>query len=288
MAEDIAPPPWLDQYCQRLSGEFARTTGDALAITPDRGAIMAPGATEQQYSAAFERLSNTRNTTRIVQVHMDRMVGQLICSYAAERDIDWTTAISQLNLTVKTGKALKTLVKLPRIVSVLPESIWLRCPNLAIGHFDAATSFAAPQDVEGAISFAAAREQLLIEANENPASGGKSAIARRMRKIQEAHGVLPCRRESISDIRDKMMAASIVLLEWEPEHFESHGTTKESVLSMWTQWKEQLDERGHVDADIFADDYRLPWEGAAPQTHDVEADVIPPEEVGGEDDEEQE
>lgn len=225
---------------------------DSSIIVKDSGGLMvASNATEDQVADAAQKL------VAISQIHsaqkrlIDQYLGQLIITYAAMTDKSWSESISCMNLTEDTGRAFKTLMKLPRMVEQLPEEVFNL--NLTSGHLEAATSFAGPKDPSELGNFNKDKVAILHKAAENPVERNKTWVAEQMRELQRQYGVAPSRTAPVGDARKAYEVYSQALIEWTDEDYSTFGVTRGVLLDRWRGYRDDLIERG-----ILADDSSNP------------------------------
>lgn len=248
-----APDPSLDHlrsffpaYINGVNANMSRLYNlPFVTVDPITGLSINGEPTIEDFQRLFTQLATLRDRSRRVATEMDRWIGQAVIDYSARHDVDWTTAISQLDLPRLTGRSAKTILKLPRIVSTLPDEIWNDCPNLTISHFDAATSFAGPNptNTEEVIRFAELRDDMLQRAS-NAGTWTKNDIANSMRQIQIDLGVAPSRPEATSSIAERFRQLSVMLLDWEDGDFATHHVNRELARQQWNDHYQLLIERG--------------------------------------------
>jgi hypothetical protein len=236
---------FLPKYVARLNANFLKTYNlPFVSADSDRGLMITGEPSDEDFQRLFAQLSCIRGQNCRVSLEMDRWIGQAIIDYAARHDTDWTSAVSQLDLPSHTGKSAKTLLKLPRIVSTLPDTIWQDCPNLTISHLDAATSFAGPDptDTEATIRFAEKRDEMLQQAS-NKGNWTKKDITIAMRNIQLDLGITPSRPEAGGSVSERFNRLSVMLIDWEEDDFAAHGISRARCQEIWRDTRETLIER---------------------------------------------
>lgn len=257
-----------------LNSMFQKNSEGLIAITPESGIVVSGQATPEQIQAAMNDIKQVSRMNYGQRRLIDRYLGQLICSYSALTGCDWTEAISTMNLVDVTGKAFKSLVKLPRMVSVLPDEAFM-LPGLTTSHYDAATSFAGPKDVAKLPEFNAGRMDILRAASEAPDERQKGWVIMEMRKLQTKFDILPSRRAPISDIRKAYEVCSQALLEWNDEDYEAFGVTKAELRDRWEGYKNEL-----IEKDLLSDNscdpttFTLPWRLSQPTTPESNGPII--------------
>lgn len=270
--------PWLIDYARRSCPLIDR----AGRITfNENGSIRVTGDLDDDaFKQAIGYIATSQVKNQTLSKFSDRWIGQLINQWVAERDSTVEEAISQLDLEKVTGKAKKTLSKLPRIVAVLPDEVF-SLPGLTTMHYDLVTSFGGPsKDIEKMASFNNDRINLLRTISENPSQWSKGGVKAAMRDLQNKYEVINNRKESLDSIRDKFTVASIMLIELTDEEIAEHGMTRISLRDRWDDLREQLTERNCAPDNVMADSgYTPPWvlqpRHRQPETTVIEAEVVP-------------
>lgn len=234
-------------------------------------------ATEEGLSTAARKLLAISEINAAQRVLIDRYLGQLILAYAAMKDVSWSEAIGDMNLTEDTGRAYKSLMKLPRAVSILPDEVFHL--GLTSGHLEAATSFGGPKDPEKLGDFNRDRVALLHKAAENPKERNKTWVAEQMRELQRQYGVAPS-RAPLGDARKNFELCSQALIEWNDEDYSTFGITRGILLDLWRGYRDELVERGILSDDSSNPDlFNLPARRATNRVIDVEMEVMDGEET---------
>lgn len=260
--------PWVSSISKRLR-DANGVDPRHIVIIPQVGITVNEQATDDEIRGALNGLIEIRDRNKTYQTMLDRFIGQLIVAYAARHDCEWSQAISELNLVENTGKAFKTLVKLPRIVTVLPDEAFL-LPGLTTSHFDAATSFGGPkEDPERMTEFNEKRVKILEEASSNPAEYTKQWVSERMRALQSDMGVQRSRPPGLNEIRAAYEVTSLALIKWTDADYESFGVSRGELLDRWEQYRAEL-----VDKDCLPENETDPLEMSLPwrATNVIEAE----------------
>lgn len=261
---------WLGGYLRNLSGKLESLPA-GTRLDPVLGIVLAGSPPDESYTRSIAAFSEIQSKNKLVSAAMDRIIGQLILHFVATRKTTVEEAISQLDLVNATSKSRRTLEKLPRIVSLLPDEVF-QLPGLSTMHFEAVTSFGGPKsDPESIDGFSRDRVALLREISESPSKWTKSAIHDRMREIQAKYKVESNRAERIEAIRTKFIDSSAMLLEWHDDDFTAAGLTRQQVYDYWCDWKEQLVERGVIDEELHSGGaFRPAWGRSSSKVIDVE------------------
>lgn len=272
---------WLVPYFTNLQGRLAATGVTGLQIDYDKGADIQGRHTDDEYRSVFVTLAVTQQKNQIISTAIDRMIGQMILHFMAEREVTLEDAVSQLDLVEITGKSLKTLSKLPRMVAVLPDEVF-KMPNLGTMHYVTVTSFSGPTDnLEEMPKFNDDRVRLLQAVSANPSDWNRIKLTAAMREIQGRYNVKARTREPVSEIIRKFIETSVAMKEWGDEQYELFGVSRVELLDRWEQYREELTERNQCPEDVMSPDkFSLPWDTGerdeAPGVIDAEiVDEIP-------------
>ena len=253
---------WTSPWVQSISKRLRDANGvdpRHIVIIPQIGVTVNEQATDEEIKGALNGLIEIRDRNKTYQTLLDRFIGQLIVAYAARHDCEWAQAISELDLVKETGKAFKTLVKLPRIVTVLPDEAFM-LPGLTTSHFDAATSFGGPKnDPEKMAEFNEKRVAILEEASTNPAEYSKQWVSEKMRALQADMGVERSRPPGLNEVRQAYEITSLALIKWTDADYEAFGITRAELLDRWEQYRADM-----VDKDALPENETDPLEMALP------------------------
>lgn len=241
-------------------------------IDHNTGLFISPDASPEKLKEIGQTLLSVSAMNKQQRKLIDWYIGQLIVNHAAINDCSWSESISVLDLVKDTGREFKTLIKLPRMVSVLPDEV-LRLP-LTAGHLEAASSFAAPKHVDDLREFNAGRLELLRSAAENPEERNRTWLTEKMRELQREFKVETRHQQTpLNELRKSYEVCSQALLEWSDEDYDTFGVYPGELKDHWRGYRDELVERG-----VLSDDstdpiaFSLPWriknEGA------IEAEVL--------------
>jgi hypothetical protein len=214
---------------------------DERIVAVDGVGLVLNEATEDDLGHAAQKLLAVAEINAAQRVLIDQYLGQLILTYSAMTNTSWSEAISNMNLTQDTGRAYKSLMKLPRMVSILPEEVFTI--GLTSGHLEAATSFGGPKDPDKLGDFNQDRVAVLHDAAMCPKERNKSWVAERMRELQRRYGVAPS-RAPMGDARKSYELCSQALIEWNDDDYETFGTTRGALYDRWRGYRDELIERG--------------------------------------------
>jgi hypothetical protein len=283
-------PTWLATYIPNLSK--AITKGGAT-IDFTQGLVIPENFSDDNYVEIISSLSGVQSKNRAVASAIDRFIGQAILDWVAAHTSTIDEAITQLDLERITGKAAKTLAKLPRMVAVLPNEAFT-LPNLSTVHWETATSFGGPKDnLENLQAFNADRLALLERVSENPSVWTRSILKSHMRDLQAKYSIVSNRKRPISEVADQYNVASAMLIDLTDEELEEHHqTTRVALTDRWRDLREQLVDAGKVPGSLV-DGYMPPWSNVtrpieaaievAAEATVVEPDVIPEDGEDGDD-----
>ena len=230
-----------------------------VSIDPTMGLVVKGDLTDGDYTLAAHWLQAGNVRLKAMKTAYDRFLGQLILHYSATRDCTWSDAISRLNLVAETSKAFKSLVKLPRIVSLLPDEAF-NMPNINTTILDAVCSYAPPEEPDKALSFNEGRMQILKDASDNPDDVTISKINQRMRALQSEHGVKPSRKTPLENLKHDFIMSSLMLINWHDDDYSAFGVTKDQTLGHWEGHRSELVERGYLrESEMDPGCVTLPW-----------------------------
>lgn len=251
--------PWIKSITKKLS-ENNNVSPNHIMILPFFGVEVTEGATDLEIEAALKGLLDVKDRNRTFMTLLDRFIGQLIVAYSHRHDVEWSEAISRLNLIEHTGKAFKTLMKLPRIVTNLPDEVFA-LSGLTTSHFDAATSFGGPKDdPEKMGHFYDKRVEILKEAATDPNEFGKAWVSEKMRALQADLGVKPSRKAGADMMKHNFMVTSLALIKWNDEDYRAFGIDRAELVDRWEEYRAEL-----VDKDVLPENeldplqMSLPW-----------------------------
>ena len=265
---------YLNKYFGSITKSLAVVGAEGVLLTPDAGITLTQNLTEEGYQGAFDVLATVQKKNRQITTMVDRFIGQLICQYVATRDTSIEEAVSQLSLEERTGKAMKTLAKLPRMVSVLPNEAFA-LPNLSTMHYEAVTSFGGPKDnAEHMAEFNQDRMNLLRQISENPNPWSKAKVGMAMRDIQAKFAVPRTRGMPLSEILEFFTSVSVMLVEWEDNEFEDFGVSREETEAKWSQYREMLTAKGYLNENVAP-----PWLTAHEEHVDEPGNIIEAQEA---------
>ncbi len=168
--------------------------------------------------------------------------------YAETHQTDWSDAISCMNLVEHTNKAFSTLLKLPKLVMELPDEAF-GLDNLTTTHLNTAVGFKGPEDVGQLREFGERRMDILRHVAAHPDDTGQPFIQQRMKALQKEMGVETPRRETIQSLLMKFAQASLMLVNWTDQDFDSFGVTKSQTQEYWDGYRAELVERGAIPQD---------------------------------------
>lgn len=277
MTTSLATRETIDKFKVGVNGLLEKY---GLTVCPRTGITFGADVTQEQVIDAAQRMMTVAEVNSAQKTLIDQYLGQIIVGFSAMADVSWAEAISTLNLVQDTGKGFKSLIKLPRIVTLLPEEAFSL--GLTSGHLDAATSFAGPKDPEQAGQFNIRRMDILRKAADDPVERNKSWVLDEMRKLQREFEVSPSRKVPTNDIRKAFEVCSQALVEWDQDDYENFGIKRNELLDRWYGYRDELIERG-----LLPDDstnpvvFTLPWNSKQNDTGpiiDAEAEVLPAEE----------
>ena len=226
--------------------------GGKIVIDAERGLVVTGAMSDTEYTQAAHFLHFTSRKLSDNKKTIDRYLGQLILTYAAERETSWADAISRLNLVEDTNRTFRQLMTLPKVVSQLPEEAF-GLPNLSMGDLKAAIAYAAPEDPENFRDFSDKRMEILKTVSEHPEDTGRDFIEQRMRALQGEHGIKPRKKESPQAVQLKFMQAALMLIRWTEADYEAFGVTRGQTLDYFEGYRAELVERG-----ILTDDETNP------------------------------
>lgn len=273
---------WTAPYFSNLQSRLTSAGVTGVQIDFEKGADIQGRHSDDEYKSALHLLSVTQQKNQIISTSIDRMIGQMILYFMAEREVTLEEAVSQLDLIEVTGKSLKTLSKLPRMVAVLPQEAF-QIPNLGTMHYVTVTSFSGPKDnLEEMPKFNEDRFNLLKAVSENPSDWNRIKLTAAMREIQSRYNVKARSREPIGEVIRKFIETSVAMKEWSDEQYELFGITRVQMIDRWEQYREELTERNHCPEDVMSPDkFTLPWDtgerNAQPEI--VEAEIISDEPI---------
>lgn len=274
MSEAIANPawtaPWLKSISTRLLTEN-KVSPAVIKLAPLEGVIVDEKATDQDIQNAIHGLLDVKDRNRTFMTLLDRFIGQLIVHHSVRHDCEWSESINSLDLIAHTGKAFKTLMKLPRIVTNLPDEVFA-LPGLTTSHFDAATSFGGPKEQpEKMAEFQERRVQILKEASVDPHEFGKAWVSEKMRALQAELGVKPSRKAGADTLKLNFMVTSLALIKWNEDDYRAFGVTRGELIDYWEGYRSEL-----VDKDVLPENELDPLQMSLPwrTTNIVEAEVV--------------
>lgn len=251
--------PWIKSIAKKLS-DNNNVSPQHIMILPFFGVEVTEKATDLEIEAALKGLLDVKDRNRTFMTLLDRFIGQLIVAYANRHDVEWSEAISRLNLIEHTGKAFKTLMKLPRIVTNLPDEVFA-LTGLTTSHFDAATSFGGPKDdPEKMAHFYDKRVEILKEAASDPNEFGKAWVSEKMRALQADLGVKPSRKAGADMMKHNFMITSLALVKWNDDDYRAFGIDRAELVDRWEEYRAEL-----VDKDVLPENeldplqMSLPW-----------------------------
>lgn len=251
--------PWLNSIKKRLLDDHG-VSPTHIMIMPLIGVEVTEKATDEEIENALKGLLDVKDRNRAFMTLLDRFIGQLIVAYSNRHDVEWSEAISRLNLIEHTGKAFKTLMKLPRIVTNLPDEVFA-LTGLTTSHFDAATSFGGPKDdPEKMAHFYDKRVEILQEAATDPNEFGKAWVSEKMRALQADLGVKPSRKAGADMMKHNFMITSLALVKWNDDDYRAFGIDRAELVDRWEEYRAEL-----VDKDVLPENeldplqMSLPW-----------------------------
>lgn len=205
---------------------------------------------------------------------IDWYIGQLIVNHSAVHDCSWSESISVLDLVRDTGREFKSIIKLPRMVTMFPDEIF----NLPItsGHLEAASSFGGPKQVDDAREFNLGRLDLLRRCAEDPEERNRTWLTEKMRELQAEYKVQHDRQTPIAELRKAYEVVSQAVVEWNDEDYDTFGVTRGELMDRWQGYRDELVERGLL-SDNSTDpiSFSLPWRTGYDKAGQViEAEVV--------------
>lgn len=226
------------------------------------------------FKQAGEVLMNMSQGNKQQRKLIDWYIGQLIVNHSAVHDCSWSESISVLDLVRDTGREFKSIVKLPRMVTMFPDEIF----NLPLtsGHLEAASSFGGPKQVDDAREFNLARLDLLRRCAEDPEERNRTWLTEKMRELQAEYRVEHDRQTPIAEIRKAFEVVSQAVVEWNDEDYETFGVSRGELMDRWQGYRDELVERGLL-SDNSTDPitFSLPWRTGYDKAGQViEAEVV--------------
>lgn len=256
---------------QQVIDDWLNETG--VTIDPKLGLQVRPDIDNEHLIEAGKRLMALSGSNKIQRKLLDWYIGQLVVNHAAINDCTWTESISVLDLVKDTGREFKTLIKLPRMVSVLPDEAFTL--NVTAGHLEVASSFAAPKQVDDLREFNLGRMELLRACSENPEERNRTWLTEKMRELQREFKVDGRSKTPLNDLRADFEKVAQALVEWCDEDYEAFGVTRGELRDWYENYKAELLERGvlcECTSDPVA--FSLPWRKQNEAGKIYEAEVL--------------
>lgn len=245
---------WLTNWASKL----APSLGEKFQLDVDGGLGIAD-ATEEELIKAGSTLMHSKNKTSQIGRVVDRFLGDLINHYSIVHDCTWAEAIEKLNLEQEDGRSMRTLSKLPRIVSRLdPET--LRIPDLTTKHFDCATSYEEPTDSDNRKKWKEGVKDILVEASLNPTERGSRWMGERMRELQQKCGVKVDAPKPEKDLLRHIVEVAYVLQKWSPSDFEDRGVERQKAVDFFESYVNEALNRSLFNNPDDPVHFKFPWE----------------------------
>ncbi len=217
--------PWLTKWATDASSAL----GTEFIVDVDGGLIIDPDTDDEALKrAAGSLLASRTRSSQIIRV-VDRMLGNLILHHSLKNKVSWAESIEMLELCKTDGRSMRSLSRLPRIVSRLDAEI-LMLPDLTTKHFDQATAFQAPEDPVERKEWNEKVKDILIEASLDPTERGSSWVSEKMKGLQKEMGIDTGRPEPTGDVLKNIAILSYILNKWTEEDFDTRGIKRGVVV----------------------------------------------------------
>lgn len=250
---------WLTKYLESCNPTFAKQGVEGISLSLDHGLKLTADMPEDGFKKAFEILSAVQKKNRSISTQVDRFIGQLILNYSATRDVPLDVAVDQLELPQITGKTTRTLTRLPRIVSILPEEAFL-LPNLTTTHFEIVTAYGGPKDdVEKMGQFADERMEILRKVSANPDEWTSTKVRAAVKDLQGKFAIVNNRAKPLADLILKYVNTSALLMECDTDQLVELGVTRIEAEDHWRDLREQLLEKGYGEEKFDPETFLPPW-----------------------------
>lgn len=181
-------------------------------------------------------------------------IGSLVLEHAARHKCSLSESVDVLDICRDFDVAKKTALKWAKVVSVIPEPV-LSLPNLHMGHFDAACSFAMPTEPEAMRKFAKERDGMLQDISEDPHDKGKRYVEDKMRSMKTKYGVDTKRQEPIQRVMKKLVWGLRLLRlnrEVRQQKLAEVGLTDPDLLAYIRGWEDELVIRKQIPDDVVS------------------------------------
>lgn len=247
-------------YLASWARSIGPNLGPNIEVDLDGGLLIKSAASDEEMATAADILLSAAVKSRQIGRVIDRFLGELISHYAIVKECTWAEAIEALQLCETDGRAMRTLSKLPRIVSRL-DAETLSIPDLSTKHFDVATSFQKPSDERMTDRWNEGVKGILIEASESPSERGSRWMREQMKKLQVECGMNVEGKDTATDILKYIAELGYMLQRWLGEdEFERLGTSRRLVAERYDQYVNEALNKGLIDSPDDPVHYQLPWE----------------------------
>lgn len=234
-------PAWLVKSIESLS----LSLGAGFAVSFEDGVVIDPTLPDAKLIAAAKTVNSAKEKMDQVRVFYDRMLGLLICEYAARHSKSFAESVEEMGLVEKMGLQFRSFERLPRMVEkILPESFKLI--GLTTSHYDAAAAFAEPKEPDKKREWRERSHAILEEAAADPKEKTSRWVKDKMRELQKEFGVTPTKKLPASQVLAKHATLSKMLIDWTEADFTLHGLKRSKFLDAWISVDADLVERDLV------------------------------------------
>lgn len=258
--ELTAAPAWLTPFISNT----AKMLGVGFTVDFKHGVEIAPTLPDADLMKAAQKIIVSKDRMDSCRVFYDRLLGLMICEYAARHSKSFAEAVDDMGLVDKMGMKFRNFERLPRMVQRnLPESFEL--VGLTTSHYDAVAAFGGPTEPSEKVLWRARCHEILKEAADDPAERSSRWVKDQMRDLQREFGVTPKKRVPASSVMEQFAALSKILVTWQPLDFATNGVDRKDVLNKWVSVDAELVERDLVPDDSDATALLAFLSGAPPE-----------------------
>ena len=249
--------PWLVKWAEGAQPAL----GEGITIDVDGGLEIGGDVDNETLKDAATKLLQSRDRSGQVVRVIDRLLGNLIHHHSLMNKISWAESIEQLELCQSDGRSMRSLSRLPRIVSRLDAEV-LMLPDLTTKHFDQATAFKEPEDPTERKEWKEKVREILIEASEDPTERGSSWVTEKMKALQKEMGIDTGRDAPSGDVLRHIATLSYIKDKWTQEDYDNRGIQRGVVIDHYEELMNQAIERKMFECPDNPVTFVFPWEAS--------------------------
>lgn len=247
-------PAWLAGVQAKL--------GDGFTLDPDGALLVGEDVEETQYGQAAAFLWNTKEKLNISVRLTNRLLGELILKYSNRFNVVPAEAIDAMGLVQSSEKGRGYLLKLARVVAVLPPEV-LAIEGLTHSHFQTAVGFSSPDNPEDAARWKERVKEILLQAAECPQERTAKWVGDSIRAMQKEFNIAPAATANRAALMGQYATINYILEHWTEDQFAESGQERRKVLDYRDQIEGDLINRGILtipDPTNFVPPWRAPEE----------------------------